>query len=185
METTTLKTSEKTKWALDRAHSELSFKVRHLMIAHVKGEFERFDVSLSTRGKDLTKSSIDVTIDAASISTGDDQRDGHLKSADFFDVSKYPTISFKATSLIKVLDDEYKLKGILTIKDVSKEVELAVEFGGISTDPWGHEKAGFSLLGKIDRKDFGLTWNAPLETGGVLVSDEVRISGEVQFTKQK
>ena len=185
METTTLETTEKTKWALDLAHSELAFKVRHMMITNVKGEFKRFDVSLLTHGTDFTKSFIDVTVDATSISTSDDQRDGHLKSADFFDVANHRTISFEGKSFKRILDDEYKLKGILTIKGISREVELDVEFGGISKDPWRNEKAGFSIHGKVDRKDFGLTWNAALETGGVLVSDQVIISGELQFDRQK
>lgn len=184
METTTVKTSTKTKWALDSTHSELVFKVRHMMITNVKGEFRKFDASILSTGTDFTKSSIDVTIDAASIFTNEDKRDGHLKSADFFDVENYPTLTFKGTSFKKVGEDEYKLTGELTIKGVSKEVELDVEFGGINKDPWGNEKAGFSLEGKINRKDFGLNWNAALETGGVLVSEEVKISAEVQFVKQ-
>lgn len=181
---TAVETSTKTKWALDAAHSEIAFKIRHMMIANVKGEFRKFDATLVTDGKDFTKSTIDVTIDASSILTHEVQRDGHLKSGDFFDVEKYPTLTFKATSLTKSEEDEYKLKGILSIRDVSREVELDVEFGGISKDPYGQEKAGFSLDGKISRKDFGLTWNAALETGGVLVGDEVKISAEVQFIKQ-
>jgi polyisoprenoid-binding protein YceI len=185
METTTLETAEETKWALDPAHSELAFKVRHMMITNVKGEFKRFDVSLLTQGTDLTKSFIDVTVDATSISTDDDQRDGHLKSADFFDVKNHRTISFEGKSFRKIFDDQYKLKGILTIKGISKEIDLDVEFGGISKDPWRREKAGFTIQGMIDRKDFGLTWNAALETGGVLVSDQVRISGELQFVRQQ
>lgn len=184
METTTVKTSTKTKWTLDPTHSELAFKVRHMMITNVKGEFRKFDARIESNGADFTKSSIDVTIDAASIFTNEDQRDGHLKSADFFDVENYPALAFKGTSFKKVGEDEYKLTGILTIKDVSKEVELDVEFGGINKDPWGNEKAGFSLEGKINRKDFGLNWNAALETGGVLVSDEVKIAAEVQFVNQ-
>jgi polyisoprenoid-binding protein YceI len=178
------KTSTKTMWALDPAHSEIAFKVRHMMITNVKGEFRKFDASLVTDGKDFTKSTVDVTIDAASILTHEAQRDGHLKSADFFDVEKYPTLSFKGTSLTRVDEGQYKLMGILSIKDVSRQVELDVQFGGLSKDPWGQEKAGFSLDGKISRKDFGLTWNAALETGGVLVGEEVRISAEVQFIKQ-
>ncbi len=184
METTAVKTSTKTKWALDAAHSELSFKVRHMMITNVKGEFRNFDASTESVGEDFTKSSIDVTLDAASIFTNDDKRDGHLKSADFFDVENYPTLTFKGSSFKKVGEDEYKLTGTLTIKEVSKEIELDVEFGGINKDPWGNEKAGFSLQGKINRKDFGLNWNTALETGGVLVSDEVKISAEAQFVKQ-
>ena len=184
METSALKTPTKTKWTLDPTHSELVFKVRHMMITNVKGEFRKFDGSILTDGPDFTKSSIDVNIDATSIFTNEDKRDGHLKSADFFDVESYPTLSFLGKSFKKAGEDEYKLKGILTIKDVSKEVELDVEFGGINKDPWGNEKAGFSLQGKINRKDFGLNWNAALETGGVLVSEEVKISAEVQFVKQ-
>lgn len=185
METTTLKKeTTKTKWVLDPSHSEFAFKVRHMMITNVKGEFKKFDVALVSQGMDFSKSDIEVTIDAASIATGDDQRDGHLKSVDFFEVDKFPTLSFKSTSFRKVDDDEYKLKGVLEIKGVKKEVTLDVEFGGINKDPWGNEKIGFSVEGEINRKDFGLTWNAALETGGVLVSEEVKISAEVQFVKQ-
>ena len=184
METTTVKTSAKTKWSLDPTHSELAFKVRHMMITNVKGEFRKFDASIISDGTDFTKSTIDVTIDAGSIFTNEEKRDGHLKSADFFDAENHPTLSFKGKSFKKEDDDEYKLTGTLTIKGISKEVELDVEFGGINKDPWGNEKAGFSLEGKINRKDFGLNWNAALETGGVLVSEEVKISAEVQFVKQ-
>lgn len=184
METTTAKTPTKTKWTLDPTHSELVFKVRHMMITNVKGEFRKFDGSILTDGADFGKSSsIDLTIDASSIYTNEESRDGHLKSADFFDAEKFPTLSFEGTSLRKVDDHEYELRGLLTIKGVTKEVKLDVEFGGINKDPWGNEKAGFSLTGKINRKDFGLNWNAALETGGVLVSDEVKISAEVQFVK--
>ena len=179
METAT-KTATKTKWTLDPTHSENVFKVRHMMITNVKGEFRKFDASILTDGEDFSKSSlIDLTIDAGSIYTNDDSRDGHLKSEDFFDVEKFPTLTFEGRSLTKVQDDEYELSGILTIKGVSKDVRLKVEFGGINKDPWGNEKAGFSITGKINRKDFGLNWNAALETGGVLVSDEVKISAVI------
>ena len=184
METTTVKAPAKTIWALDPTHSELAFKVRHMMISNVKGEFGKFDASITTVGDDFSKSEIDVTIDASSVSTHQEQRDGHLRSGDFFDAEKYPTLTFKSSSLKKVHEDEFKLKGILTIKGVSKEVELGVEFGGVRKDPYGKEKAGFTVEGKINRTDFGLTWNAALETGGVLVSEEVKISAEVQFVKQ-
>ena len=184
METTAVKASTKTKWALDTKHSELVFKVRHMMIANVKGEFRKFDGSIVTEGSDFTRSAIDLTIDAGSIFTNEDGRDGHLKGADFFDVEKFPTLSFKGRSFKKVSEDGYKLTGALTVKDVTKEVELDVEFGGINKDPWGNEKAGFSVSGKINRKDFGLNWNAALETGGVLVSEEVKIAAEVQFVKK-
>jgi polyisoprenoid-binding protein YceI len=181
---TAIKQSVKTNWTLDPTHSELAFKVRHMMITNVKGEFRKFNASIQTDGMDFTKSSIDVTIDAGSIFTNDDSRDSHLKSEDFFDVEKYSVLTFQGKSLRKTYDDEYKLTGVLTIKGVSKEVTLDVEFGGINKDPWGNEKVGFSVEGKINRKDFGLNWNAALETGGVLVSEEVKISAEVQFVKQ-
>ncbi len=174
-----------TKWKLDATHSELAFKVRHMMITNVRGEFQKFDGTIESDGVDFSTSSIEVTIDANSIFTNEGSRDGHLKSADFFDVEKYPTLKFSATSLKKVDEEEFELTGTLTIKGVSKEVKLDVEFGGINKDPWGNEKAGFTVEGKINRKDFGLNWNAALETGGVLVSDEVKIIAEVQFVKQQ
>jgi polyisoprenoid-binding protein YceI len=185
METTTVnKAGAATKWVLDPTHSEILFKVKHLMITNVKGEFRKFQSEVTSLGADFSKASVNVTIDAASVFTNEDNRDGHLKGADFFDVENHKTITFEGTSFTKLDDENYQLKGQLTIKGVSKEVALDVEFGGINKDPWGNEKAGFSLSGKINRKDFGLNWNAALETGGVLVSDEVKISAEVQFVKQ-
>lgn len=171
-----------TKWVLDPTHSELTFKVKHMMIANVKGEFKNFSIEVG--GDDIFKSAINVTVDTTSINTNNEQRDGHLKAPDFFDVENHKAITFKSISLQKTDGDEYELKGNLTIKEVSKEIALAVEFGGINKDPWGNEKAGFSIEGKINRKDWGLNWNAALETGGVLVSEEVKIFGEVQFVKQ-
>jgi polyisoprenoid-binding protein YceI len=172
-----------TKWILDPAHSELNFKVKHLMISNVKGEFKKFQAEVT--GNDFEHALVSARIDAASLFTNDETRDGHLRSADFFEVEKYKEILFEGKSLTKVDDANYLLKGLLTIRGISKEVTLDVEFGGINTDPWGNEKAGFSLNGKINRKDWGLNWNAALETGGVLVSDEVKILAEVQFVKQK
>lgn len=179
METPTQST---TKWALDPAHSELTFKVKHMMIANVKGEFKNFSVEVD--GDDILKSTLNVSVDTSSINTNNTDRDNHLKSADFFDVENHKELSFKSTSFKPEDDEEFELKGILTIKGISKEVALEVEFGGINKDPWGNEKAGFSIEGKINRKDWGLNWNAALETGGVLVSEEVKISGEIQFVKQ-
>lgn len=171
-----------TKWVLDATHSELLFKVKHLMISNVKGEFRKFTAEID--GDDFTKSPIKVTIEAGSVFTNEENRDGHLKSADFFDIEKYPEISFVGSSFTKKGDDQYQLTGNLTIKGISKEISLDVEFGGINKDPWGNEKAGFSVSGKINRKDWSLNWNAALETGGVLVSEEVKINAEVQFVKQ-
>jgi len=183
METTAEK-MVKTKWALDATHSELAFKVRHMMISNVKGEFRKFDSSIIADGADFSKASVDITIDATSIFTKDETRDAHLKGEDFFDVEKHPTITFYGSTFKLINSDAYKLTGMLTIKGVSKEVTLNVEFGGINQDPWGNKKVGFSVYGKINRREFGLNWNAALETGGVLVSDEVKISAEVQFVKQ-
>jgi polyisoprenoid-binding protein YceI len=173
-----------TKWVLDPNHSEILFKVKHLMITNVKGEFRKFEATAVTIGDDFSKATINLSIDAASIFTNADDRDTHLKSADFFDVENHKAITFEGTAFTKLDDENYRLKGNLTIKGISKEVNLDVEFGGLNKDPWGNEKAGFSLSGKISRKDWGLNWNAALETGGVLVSDEVKINAEVQFVKQ-
>ena len=170
------------KWSLDTAHSELNFKVKHLMISNVKGSFKDFSVEIL--GEDFATSKVNAQVKTISIFTNNEDRDNHLRSADFFDVENFPEMKFEGTSLTKKSDDEFTLVGNLTIKDVTKEVALAVDFGGVSKDPWGNEKLGFSVKGKINRKDFGLNWNAALETGGVLVSDEVRIEGELQFAKQ-
>lgn len=171
-----------TKWILDPSHSELNFRVRHLMITNVKGEFRKFNAEIT--GDDLAKAKIIAVVDADSISTNDTNRDNHLKSSDFFDVENYKEIKFEGSSVEKKKDGTYVLRGILNMKGIPIEVLLDVEFGGINRDPWGNEKAGFSLSGKISRKEWGLNWNAALETGGVLVGDEVTISGEVQFVKQ-
>lgn len=174
-----------TKWTLDPSHSELLFKVRHLMITNVKGEFRKFDASILSEGQDFSKAKVSATIETASIFTNSTDRDNHLKSADFFDVENYKELTFEGTSFKQLDEENYELKGMLTMKGVSKEITLDVEFGGFITDPYGQEKAGFSVSGKFNRKDWGLNWNAALETGGVMVSEEVRINGELQFLKQK
>ena len=170
-----------TIWNLDPTHSELTFKVKHLMISNVKGSFTKFNAKIE--GDDFETSKITATVDATSVFTNSADRDGHLKSADFFEVETYPELKFESTSITKTDDGEYTLTGDLTIKGITKSVELDVEFGGFMKDPYGNEKSGFSFEGKINRKDFGLNWNAALETGGVLVSDEVKIAAEVQFVK--
>lgn len=177
-----MENSVKTKWILDPSHSEILFKVKHLMITNVRGEFKKFNAEIE--GDDFSNAVINLVIDPASISTNENNRDNHLKSADFFEVDRYNEITFKGSSFKKIDEDNYKLKGMLTIKGVAREVVLDVEFGGVNKDPWGNEKAGFSINGRINRKDWGLNWNAALETGGVLVSDEVKINAEVQFVKQ-
>lgn len=183
METVT-NSAKKVKWAIDPSHSEILFKVKHLMITNVKGEFRKFNVEVITEGDTFNATSIKAVLDATSVFTNEENRDTHLKSADFFDVVNHKEITFEGTSLKQVRDEKWELTGNLTIKGVSRQEKFDVEFGGLNKDPWGNEKAGFSLEGKINRKDWGLNWNAMLETGGVLVSDEVKISAEVQFVKQ-
>src|SRR5690554_6736752 len=177
-------TESRTTWALDPTHSELLFKVKHLMITNVKGEFRSFNASLESVGADFSKARVTATVDASSIFTNNTDRDNHLRSADFFDVENHKEITFEGTAFTKLDDDNYQLKGLLGIKGTTKEITLDVEFGGLAKDPYGNHKAGFSISGKINRKDWGLNWNAALEAGGVMVSDEVRISGEFQFVKQ-
>ena len=176
--------SNQTKWVLYPTHSEILFKVKHLMITNVKGEFRAFNATILTEGDDFSKGTVQAIIEAGSVFTNNEDRDTHLKSADFFDAANHKELIFTGTSFTRLDDDNYLLKGLLRIKDIEKEISLDVEFGGVNKDPWGNLKAGFSVTGKINRKDWELNWNAALETGGVLVSDEVRISAEVQFVKQ-
>ncbi|MFN5318255.1 MAG: YceI family protein [Bacteroidia bacterium] len=174
----------KQAWALDPTHSEIQFKVKHLMISTVTGNFHAFSANVETDGDDFSTANISFSADIDSISTGDAQRDGHLKSPDFFDAAQFPTITFESTSLKLHDGDIYKLSGNLTMHGVTKAVELEAELGGIAKDPWGNTKVGFTLSGKVNRKDFGLNWNVALEAGGILVGDEVKLHAEVQFVKQ-
>ncbi|HNT93296.1 MAG: YceI family protein [Bacteroidales bacterium] len=173
-----------TKWIIDPAHSEIQFKVKHMMITTVTGSFKEFSSEVETEGEDFSTARIRFEAATASIFTNAEQRDAHLRSADFFDADNFPVMSFVSSKLEKTDDDNWQLTGDLTIKDVTKPVKLDVEFGGVGKDPWGNTKAGFSLSGKINRKDWGLNWNAALEAGGVLVSDDVRILCEVQYAIQ-
>jgi polyisoprenoid-binding protein YceI len=177
-----MKTQE-TKWAIDPSHSKVSFKVKHLMISNVLGNFKEFEGQVSSAENDFSGAVINVSLNAASIDTEMADRDAHLKSPDFFDAEKYPKITFSGNGLKDLGDDMYELTGELTIKDVTKVVTLSVEFGGVMSDPWGNVKAGFSINGKINRKDWGLNWNAALEAGGLLVGEEVKISGDVELVK--
>lgn len=172
------------KWNLDPTHSEMNFKVRHMMITNVTGSFTKFNVNLEADNDQLSNAKINFEADTNSVNTKNDQRDGHLKGPDFFDAEKFPAITFKSTGFTPSTNGEQKLKGDLTIKGVTKPVELTVEFGGIGKDPWGNTKAGFTVNGKINRTDFGLNWNAAIEAGGVLVSEEVKLHGEIQLVKQ-
>src|SRR5579871_925177 len=174
--------TNETKWSIDQAHSEIGFKIKHLMIAHVKGSFKIFDASIYTFDKDFTTAQIDLWIDASSISTGDKQRDEHLQSTDFLDVNNHKQITFTSDGMTKAGENGMQeLWGELTIKGITKNVKLNVEFGGIVDDPWGKEKAGFIAIGKINRKEWGLNWNKALEAGGIMLGEEVTISCEVEL----
>jgi polyisoprenoid-binding protein YceI len=178
-------TIQSVKWALDATHSEVQFKVRHLMISTVTGQFNRFTGTVKTEGEDFTTGKIYFTADVNSISTNNEQRDAHLKNGDFFDADNHPQLIFESNKLERTGEDEYKLYGIITIRGVSKKVILNVEFGGLTTDPWGNERAGFSITGKINRQDFGVSFGAVTETGGLLLDNEVKIIANVQFVKQR
>lgn len=176
--------SNKTKWNIDPIHSEIGFKVRHLMITNVKGLFKEYEASIVTTGDDFMTSEVDFWMNSASIDTGSPDRDKHIKSPDFLDVEHFKQINFLGNTYEQVDNDgSYELYGDLTIKGITKRIKLDVEFGGVMRDPWGTVKAGITINGKINRKDWNLNWNAALETGGVLVSDEVAISCDIQLVK--
>ncbi|HKM46775.1 MAG TPA: YceI family protein [Terriglobales bacterium] len=171
-------------WNIDPVHSVAEFKVKHMMISNVKGQFTRVKGALVLDETDVTNSRVEASIDAASINTREEQRDAHLKSADFFDVEKFPTLSFQSTRVTRVADGELAVAGELTIHGVTRKVVFTVEGPTApGKDPWGNTRIGLSATTKISRKDFGLTWNAALETGGILVGDEVTITLDVQFVK--
>ena len=170
-------------WNLDTVHSGINFTVRHMVVSKVRGRFARFSGTVALDESDLTRSSVEATIDAASIDTGTAQRDDHLRSADFLDVERFPEIRFLSTRIEKVSGDRYRLTGELTIHGVTRSVALEAEYGGRGKDPWGNERVGFTAKGAIDRKDFGLVWNQALETGGVLVSARVDLELEVQAVR--
>ena len=173
---------KESKWSIDQSHSEIAFKVRHLMIAYVTGKFKIFDASIYTTAKDFSTAVIDLWIDSSSVITGDAKRDEHLKSADFFDSYNHKQISFISSTIQKTdSDGNHELWGELSIKGISKNVKLNVQFGGIIKDPWGNEKAGFTVTGTINRKDWNLIWNKTLETSGLMVGEEVIISCELEL----
>ena len=171
-------------WKIDPSHSAAEFKVRHMMISFVKGKFSGLSGVLKLDEGDYTLSTVEVSIPAASVSTVDEKLDAHLKNADFFDVEKFPTLTFKSRSIRSTGDRDYEVTGDLTIRGVTKSVTLSVDdVSAPSKDPWGNQRIGLSASTKVNRKDFGLVWNAPLEFGGVLVGDEVAITLDVQFIK--
>jgi polyisoprenoid-binding protein YceI len=170
-------------WQIDPAHSLLEFSVRHMMVSTVKGRFTQLRGTITDVADDPTLSSVEVSVDAASITTGDVNRDGHLRSADFLDVEQYPTITFTSTSL-QGSRDEFTLTGDLTLHGVTRQVSLDVTLNGVGTNPYGKTVAGFSAETKISRKEWGLNWNVGLEAGGVLVSDQLKVSIEIQAVRQ-
>ncbi len=181
---TTIAAPATTTWKIDPAHSHAQFKVKHMMISNVKGEFSTLTGSLTLDGDNIANSSVEATIDATTISTSDPQRDAHLKSADFFDVEKFPTLNFKSTKVSKKGGEEISVAGDLTIHGVTRPVVFAVEGPSApAKDPWGNTRVGLSATSKINRKDFGLTWNSTLETGGILVGEDITITLDVQFIK--
>lgn len=174
--------NKQTKWVIDPAHSEMAFKVRHMMISTVTGYFTKFHSEVTTTGEgdDFKNANIQVSIETASLNTSNADRDAHLRSNDFFNAEQYPNITFQSTAF-----DGEKLTGMLTIRDISKEVTMDVSFNGIVTDPYGQTKAGFEIRGEINRKDFNLNWNAITEAGNIVVSDKVRLEIDAQFVKQQ
>lgn len=184
MSTLTTPLTATTTWNIDPVHSVAEFKVKHMMISNVKGQFTAVKGVLALDETALTNSGIEASFDAASINTRDPQRDAHLKSPDFFDVEKFPTLSFKSTRISRVADGELAVAGDLTIHGVTRKVVFTVEGPTApAKDPWGNTRVGLSATTKVNRKDFGLTWNATLETGGILVGDEVTITLDIQFVK--
>lgn len=167
-----------TKWNLDPTHSEITFKVKHMMISNIKGNFRTFTAEIESEDDTFSNAKTTATIQTDSVFTNNTDRDNHLKSAEFFNTEEHPSITFESQAL------NNKVTGNLTVNGITKPITLDVDFGGINIDPWGNTKAGFSFEGKINRKDFGLNWNAALEAGGVMVSEEVKIAGELQFVKQ-
>ncbi len=184
MNTAASPTTATTTWNIDPAHSSAEFKVKHMMISHVKGQFAKVTGTLTLDESNLANSRVEALIEAGSLETRDAQRDAHLKSADFFDVEKFPTLSFKSTRISLVRAGELAIEGDLTIRDVTRKVLYSVEGPTPpAKDPWGNTRVAVSATTKISRKDFGLTWNAALEGGGILVGDEVTITLDVQFVK--
>jgi polyisoprenoid-binding protein YceI len=172
------------KWVIDPTHSEIGFKIRHLMITNVSGNFNQFEIVAETEGEDFTTAKIEASIKTSSINTNNLQRDEHLRNSDFFEVESHPEIHFTSTKLERLDDGNFRLHGDLSLKGITRPVTFQVEYNGIAKDPWGGYRAGFFLNGKINRSDFGLTFNSLLDSGGVALAEEVKIHSEVQLVKQ-
>ncbi|NHM29937.1 YceI family protein [Neobacillus terrae] len=173
----------KTKWTVDPTHSSVDFSVRHMMIANVKGAFHQFEAQVEADPQDLTTADITFTVDLSSVDTRNADRDNHLKSGDFFNVEQNPNMTFKSTSIEKTDEGEYDVTGDLTLNGVTKQETFKVTFEGQGKDPWGNEKAGFSGEGTVNRSDYALTYNAALETGGVLIGDKIKVSLQIEASR--
>lgn len=173
----------KTLWKIDPAHSEIQFRVKHLVISTVTGNFKKFDATVETEGNSLEGAEIYFEAETSSVDTNNDQRNEHLRSDDFFNAEKFPKLTFKSTSFEKTGDDRYQLTGDLTIRDITKSIILEVVHGGTIQDPWGQTRAGFDVSGKINRKEFNLKWNAVTEAGTIVVADDVKLAMNVQFVQ--
>lgn len=178
-------TFAQSSWNFDKSHSSIGFDVDHMVVSEVEGQFTKFEGTFSAAKEDFSDAQITFTIDVASINTENQKRDDHLRSADFFDVAKFPQMTFTGTSFTKKDAKNYVLSGKLTMHGVTKDVKLDVRYGGIIVDPWGNTRAGFKLNGQVNRTDFGLTWNSVMETGGLVVGEEVRIVGRFELIKAK
>ena len=180
----TAEVTSMTQWAIDPSHSEIGFKVKHLMISNVKGVFKEFTTSVATSEPGMTINAISFSMNTASVNTGDETRDAHLRSADFFDAEKFPKMTFKSKSFKKLSGKNYEMSGDLTMKGVTKPIKFKVEFNGSIKDPMGNTRAGFKLSGKVNRYDYGLTWNKALETGGFVVGKEIKIESQIEIYKK-
>jgi polyisoprenoid-binding protein YceI len=172
-------------WKIDEAHTKIRFSARHMVISEVEGQFNKFEFKMTNESNDLEQSEIELVINAKSIDTSNNDRDNHLKSADFFEVDKYPEIKFNSTSVKKVTDEKYKLNGDLTIKGITKPIELDVIYGGQIKDPWGNIRAGFNVKGVLNRFDYGLKWNALIETGSAVVGKNININCDIEVVKEE
>ncbi len=172
-----------TTWNIDNVHSEIHFKVKHMVISTVSGKFNEFTASAETEGDDFTTAKIRFEAKTASVDTGVADRDNHLRSDDFFNSEEYPALTFESTEMVKKNDSDYVLKGNLTIRETTKHIELDVDFGGTTVDPWGMTRAGFEITGKINRKEYGLQWSAMTEAGGLVVSEDVKLVLNVEMVK--
>jgi polyisoprenoid-binding protein YceI len=177
--------AQKTKWTFDKTHSNIQFDISHMVISEVTGQFHEYEGTVLADKEDFSDAKIDFSIDVKSIDTDDGERDGHLQSPDFFDTEKYPKITFKSKSMNKVADNQYKLTGDFTMLGVTKEITLDAKYGGTVTDPYGNIKAGFKVTGTIDRTDFGLKYNSVMDTGGLMIGEEVTITCRVELLKVK